>query len=236
MSLKEFAENKLGLVDSAIITAIDRRDDTDQKKHSYKVQFNPSELTIDASLPVKLSATAQAQAAEHPELNMSIPIDVGTPRIVFTTRLVFDEVNTADAFASGKVAAAASVSGAARGIGVAAKKAGLTGGADSDWSVQPIVEGFIGALRNVNTRSINFAWGEFSLTGILEHVNAEYVMFSPSGNPIRAFVTLRLVDDWAVDTPAWISGMQASLNTNPDTLAKLNAKKSAVSNVLNVSW
>jgi hypothetical protein len=238
MNLTEFAENKLGLVDSAVITAIDRRGaGEDFERHDYKVQFNPSELTIDASLPVTLSGNMQKDAQGSSDPNRSIPIVTGSPKMMFTTRLIFDEVNVPDAFASGKIPSSAA--GIAKGIGTAAKKATL-GGTVADWTVQPIVEGFIGALRNANTRFVRFNWGEFEFTGILEHVNAEYVMFSPSGNPIRAFVTLRLAGDLDQDLEKWIKYIgyigYNILNHNENPIEAFNARQNSVGNVLNISW
>jgi hypothetical protein len=227
MNLKEFAGNKLGLVEDAIITTIDRRKAPNPPaSHTYKVQFNPGELTMDATV----SITPVADAGKGPPPVVA-PLQTETPRLILTLRLIFDEVNVADAFASGKIPTSAS--GIAKGVGLAAKKA-TVGGTDQDWTVQPIVEGFIGAIRNSFTRLICFEWGEFKFSGNLEHVNADYVMFSPAGNPLRAFVTLRLANDLDVDFKEWDSYIDMLI---PEiSLSNFNEKKSAVSNVLNISW
>ena len=40
--------------------------------------------------------------------------------------------------------------------------------------------------------TVDFEWGTFAFTGVLESVNATYTMFSQQGNPIRAKVSVKM--------------------------------------------
>jgi hypothetical protein len=217
----------VGMIEVAKIIAFDRRDSkedkplfspsaiasdmlsgrppaptpTDAKRREYTIQFNPSELSIDASREIKDVTDTQA--------GPGAPITEGTqttsknsydpPTITLSTRLVFDEVNLSDAFAQENITSPASASA------VKSVVSNVMAASGKEWTVQPIVEGFIGALRNDKTRLIRFEWAEFCFTGWLSHLSCEYVMFSPSGKPIRAFVNLRLKCDLDSDRTGWLA-------------------------------
>ena len=104
-----------------------------------------------------------------------------------TVKLIFDQVDPQDAFMSDKftLSYTSVTKGAVKGV----KK--LLGKKTN--SVQTQVEGFIGALRNESTREITFAWGKMCYTGILNRISSQYTMFSVTGEPIRAVVTLTMV-------------------------------------------
>jgi len=69
------------------------------------------------------------------------------------------------------------------------------------------VEGFIGALRNENTRLITFNWGKLCYSGVLRRVGAEYTMFNVTGEPVRAKVGLTImcadVKEWPNSVAVW---------------------------------
>jgi hypothetical protein len=81
---------------------------------------------------------------------------------------------------------------------------------------------------------MRFDWGEFRFTGFMQHIHADYVMFSPSGNPIRAYVTIRLKNDFDSDIGMWkgalsqFEGLQAFEGSS--------GAVSAAKNLLNISW
>lgn len=54
------------------------------------------------------------------------------------------------------------------------------------------VEGFLAAVRSPASRNIYFGWNKFGFSGSLEHVSAQYTMFSSQGIPLRAEVTLSI--------------------------------------------
>lgn len=61
-----------------------------------------------------------------------------------------------------------------------------------DDSVQQEVEGFLATARDPAARFVNFQWKEVQFQGILTSVSAQYQMFSPLGNPMRASVELSI--------------------------------------------
>ncbi len=145
-----------------------------------KVQFNPSELTLNASAVPKneedaTTGNSRTMAVEDPKLNL-------------TTTLYFDDVDTYDAFMWDKFTAGLSV----QGISNIAKGVNEGMGNARVHSVQGRVESLVAVLRNPFTRTISFRWADFTFIGQLSTVRAKYTMFSPSGRPIRAAVLLRL--------------------------------------------
>ena len=74
-------------------------------------------------------------------------------------------------------------------------------------SIQTEVEGFIAALRNSRTRLMTFNWGNFCYTGVLRSVGANYTMFNPNGEPVRATVDLSMVcaddEQWPNSLSVW---------------------------------
>jgi hypothetical protein len=180
---------------------------------TFKVQFNPSELELDGHLyPVNMSDSRTTQQLQGRRVATTMAV---APRVDLTVKLIFDQVNIYDSFMAEKFSAGLSVQGAknvATGIAQAAGKV---------WSVQKEVEGFIAALRNPYTRYITFAWSTFSFAGRLKHIDARYTMFSVSGRPVRATVTLRLTQDmynlplntWLKDFNDAFSGDNSNLVT-----------------------
>lgn len=154
-----------------------------EQLRSFPVQFNPSELEI----------TVTGDQIEKMDIQGKVETDVPEPpkeksgsmsmvHAELSVKLIFDRVVNQDAFLSDKM--------------------NLTGtkGVAGNISVQPEVEGLIAALQNCYTRVVTFQWGDFTFTGSLETVQAEYTMFSPSGNPIRANVSLDISQDRADGT------------------------------------
>ncbi|MDR2163095.1 MAG: hypothetical protein LBO70_04040 [Clostridiales Family XIII bacterium] len=230
MGVIDLVGNKLGLMDDAIITSIDSRGMRiygESIERSYKVQFNPSELTMDASIHVEPMADAERASTLGSEA--VTPLRVDNPQIFLTVRLIFDEMVPEGVFMSNDVPI--SVAGATKGLANKAKDS--LSGRQGDRSVQPVVEGFIGAIRNSDTRLLRFNWGEFRFTGFLQHIHAEYVMFSPKGDPVRAYVTLRLKNDLDSDTEMWweeILALEEGMGLGFDKV------KSAAGGVLNINW
>jgi hypothetical protein len=180
--------------------------------YTYTIQFNPSEMSIDAQRMIKSVVDAQSgkNAPDTVATSATNSNVTNPPTIMLTTRLVFDEVNLSDAFFQENVTSPASASFAKA---VASQVSAQVSG--QEWTVQPIVEGFIGALRNDKTRLIRFEWAEFYFTGFLHYIGAEYVMFSRSGNPIRAFVNLRLKCDLRTDMNGWLSDYKDMFGNSP---------------------
>lgn len=67
-----------------------------------------------------------------------------------------------------------------------------------------------------------FNWGSFIFVGVIESVNVTYIMFAPSGNPIRAKVTVKL-KEWTPDNTYSFGGGSSGYDTEPVKLAQVSA-------------
>ncbi|MDR3295881.1 MAG: hypothetical protein LBT26_08660 [Clostridiales Family XIII bacterium] len=222
--MNDIVGSALGSVDTAVIIIRDYRKATaefiannpgeDQKKiqaalddaissglvpshdKTFKVQFNPKELTLDAHREINRKADAEAKGTESAETSSQ-----EMPTITLSLELIFDEVNLYDSFMSEKMSPGV----ATMATNLVSMRAGVKG---KTWSVQPVVEGFIGALRNPYTRSVCFQWGKFSFNGQLRFLRANYTMFSTSGRPVRAKISMRIMSTLQSST---MGDLEASL-------------------------
>ena len=64
-----------------------------------------------------------------------------------------------------------------------------------DCSVQPEVERFIALVQNPYVRQVAFYWGTMCYKGVVNGVDAEYVMFNEKGIPMRANVDFSIEID-----------------------------------------
>lgn len=147
----------------------------------YLVQFNPKDLILVA----KGSCVKEKGGnTDNTESESKIKYGVLNADITLTVTLIFNQVNVEDSFLWEKfrLDPNALIAGTIKGIGN-----GVTG---REYTVQTEVEGFLAALRNRNRREIIFSWGDTEYRGILSSVNSTYKMFSVSGKPVHAEVTL----------------------------------------------
>lgn len=151
-------------------------------KKYFKVQFNPSELTLNGML--ERAVRQDAQAGESGKRTATDAVQ--RPTITMTVRLYFDDVCQSDAFMGEKFTSGLSMQTVVNAVSMLSGKV---------YTVQPQVEALIAALRNNYTRAITFYWGKFSFSGQLSNVGAQYTMFSTSGRPVRAVVTLRIYQE-----------------------------------------
>ena len=154
---------------------------TGSEDKMLRVQFNPSQMSVYASAMPKQLKDATSEAARSATAE-----DV--KNLSLTVKLLFDDMDTYDAFMWEKFAFGLTAGGVSNMINA--------GRAIADKSkvhtVQWQVESLIAALRNPYTRTISFRWADFAFTGQLSAVQAQYTMFSTSGRPIRAEVMLRI--------------------------------------------
>ena len=139
----------------------------------FRVRFNPSELAMNSSTNVARHIDVQTKKMvvdkeKRPSITLSVP-------------LYFDDVKVWDAFLWDRFHRPENVALAAK-----ESKDNVC------HSVQGEVEALIAALQDPNTRSISFRWANFYFIGQLSSIQAKYTMFSPSGQPIRAQVLLRI--------------------------------------------
>ncbi len=156
---------------------------TGAKAKYFTVQFNPNSLRLSGhagGLVRKTSYKTQRRGGSNMEYS------AGKTYIEFAVQLFFDAVDPQNAFLADKLAL--SPTNMITGV----VKAGMTSSGDKNNTVQPQVEALIAALRNRHTRLISFHWGDFNYSGVLKSVNATYMMFNITGDPIRATVDLSM--------------------------------------------
>ena len=193
---------------------------TGYTKKYFKVQFNPSELTLNGML--EREAKQDAQAGKTGKRTTTDAVQ--RPTITMTVRLYFDDVCQSDAFMGEKFTSGASVQTVVNAVSMLSGKV---------YSVQPQVEALIAALRNEYTRTITFYWGKFSFSGQLSNVGAQYTMFSTSGRPVRAVVSLRIYQEL---DPAKISSWYTDFtNTFKGGGLSLTGAAQKVGNLLNIN-
>ena len=170
------------------------------KKFRMECQFNPNELNISGyggeEIPTqKFAIIDEKEKKGHPEgegkdkkgPRGGSTMAAASTRIDMNFRIAFDKSNPQDAFFSDKFTL--SQTNIAKGL----IKGGLKAAGKSSNSVQPEVEALTAIVRNEKKRLVRFAWGDMSYEGVLNSVNAEYVMFNINGEPCRAFVSLGMV-------------------------------------------
>lgn len=172
---------------------------------TFDVQFNPSEMQIYASCsPDSKSDTAPGQNRNSAGVVVDTPTGAS---FELTVTLFFDAVFPADSFMWEKYANTLTSPVSAQNIKTVAAMA-----THKVYSVQPQVEGLIAALRDKNTNTVTFFYGGFNFTGNVRHVVAKYTMFSASGRPVRAEVTLRIRQKYDCFDPnnSWRSAYESA--------------------------
>lgn len=145
-------------------------------KKRFVVQFNPNNLTLSTkenNKKFKMSNVKNTQTTAgvytcRPKPSM-IHMDV---------ELIMDKVNPGDSFMNEK---------SIQIMNKLRKK---------EFTIQPYVEGFIETIRNPNTRTICFNWGNFEFMGKLKKVESTYTMFNQLGYPVRAKIKLTIVANY----------------------------------------
>ena len=188
---------------------------------ALRVQFNPSELTLNAS--------AVPQSQQDGTTGRSRTMAVEDAKLALTVMLYFDDMDTYDAFMWDKFTAGMTAQGAAN----LAKMGMELGGGQKVHSIQGQVEALVAALRNPYTRLISFRWADFTFIGQLNTVRANYTMFSTSGRPIRAQVLLRLQHEMDPNMlSGWYSSFEKAFGGDSSNLVKTEQN---MGNLLNLS-
>ena len=156
---------------------------------TYTVQFNPSQLTLSGYGGGMYQKTDYGSASngKNQQKNIGISYEPAKVRLMMNVKLIFDQVSVKDAFMADKLAM--SPTGVATGAASLVKEA-VTG---EEYSVQPVIEGFIGMLRQERTRFVTFCWGSMQYEGVVNSLNTKYTMFSLTGQPIRGEVELSMI-------------------------------------------
>ena len=72
---------------------------------------------------------------------------------------------------------------------------------------------------------IDFEWGSFTFTGVLESVNVNYTMFSQNGDPLRAQVTVKM-KEWTPENEYAGGGGGGSMSSEKIQLVTVQAGQS----------
>ena len=147
----------------------------------FEVQFNPGSLQIRASGGGESSQMMQDFAGGDGNQLKRMKLSM-----ILSVRLVFDKTDVGAAFPA-SVEGFTLTEGLQKAVSAASSALGV---GRSMPSVQTVVEGFIGALRNPGTRQICFEWGDLYYEGLLKGVRGKYTLFDAIGHPVRAEVDL----------------------------------------------
>ncbi|MDR1247530.1 MAG: hypothetical protein LBK57_11015 [Clostridiales Family XIII bacterium] len=181
-SVAELAEKALRLSesvnpDSAAISGIFGA----ANSHVLQVQYNPSAISFRAnSEPIPVNRLQQNVVSEIP------PQFTRPPSVVMSVQLVFDAVNVKDSFMADKFRLSASdaIGGAATALRVLSGK---------KFTVRPHTNALLYMLMRKESSFVTFRWSNMTFHGLVNEVHARYAMFSVSGEPVRSFVDLSIV-------------------------------------------
>ncbi len=192
-----------------------------------QVQYNPSALYLDTS------------SAGLREIDNSSVANLGTNQIAQITtptittlgmQLIFDDVNTQDAFMFD--ALDISAGGAMSHVMNLAR----------EHSVKKYAEGLIACLMSPITRQIIFYWSDMVFRGELFQVNVNYTMFNRKGEPIRATVELTIQQTAETESTEkggyWDTAFTRAFgeaDENLDTGGASGVQKALNNNLLNLS-
>lgn len=167
--------------------------DTGKEVIRFAVQFNPAELSVsaegeDVSDDYVSDAAGSGNTISRRQLS-------SRARVSF--RLIFDDTDNEDAFLSESARLHPETLNRNAGnyrnspnqiLSVRENRKNK-----KEHTVRRQVEGLLAALRNEYTRRVSFIWGRLCYSGYLNTIQADYTMFNPEGNPIRAEVRIGIL-------------------------------------------
>ena len=223
--LKQLAKNKKALDTMFPSEKVDKSKQpqvqapaTVQKKedeyHILQVKYNPTRISFSSRAGSFIYPGPGGQATND-IAQVIVPTET-----YMSFEILFDAENHQDAFMFDKftnLSAGALVSDVA-GIVKNVK--------DGGYSVKKEVEAMIGMLTQSETRHVIFYWSDMRFEGDVTALSAKYTMFNPSGNPIRAVVSLTIQEaEESGDTSYW--------DTAFDNLGRNGSKLDKAANLLN---
>ncbi|MDR1952988.1 MAG: hypothetical protein LBQ21_00680 [Clostridiales Family XIII bacterium] len=138
----------------------------------FDVQFNPSTLRLETNAKNYQIKGMMANLHDLPnQVDRSASVVLGVD-------LIFDAVQNADAF-HGDALRVSSQDVISQGASAA-----------KSHTVLPQTNGMIAILAM--RMYVVFNWGRQSFSGMITELQAKYLMFSPSGHPIRSKVSIRI--------------------------------------------
>lgn len=151
----------------------------------FTVQFNPSSIRMSARGGGRVPVSNFVKD-ENGVTKATVEFKELDPYISVSFTLIFDAFNQADAFMEERFTLGATT--LAKNVATAA----ITG-AGKEFSVRPVVEGFLAAIRDEDHRNMIFQWGKLTYAGVLNSVSGKYTMFNTKGEPIRAEINISML-------------------------------------------
>lgn len=154
-----------------------------KKYHAFYVQYNPSSLNFTSRAGSIVINKGGGEGGNKISMDTEVPAYTN-----LNVDMIFQDVNPADAFGKNgfekiiNLKNNLSVSGIYQEI--KANKA--------KYSVQDQVEALLSLLCDLDTAKVIFHWGEMDFEGVITSMNANYIMFSNTGRPIAATVSMSL--------------------------------------------
>lgn len=167
--------------------------DTGKEVIRFAVQFNPAELSVSAEGEEEAEDYVSDAAGSGSTINRRQL----SSRARVSFRLIFDDTDNEDAFMSESAVLHPETmnrnAGSYRNSPDQILRARESRKKKKEHTVRRQVEGLFAALRSEYTRRISFIWGNLCYSGYLNTIQAEYTMFNPDGNPIRAEVRIGIL-------------------------------------------
>lgn len=224
--LAQKANQVIGNVPKAKLM-VGKQEGTDKYKATMEVKYNPSSIRLSARAGT-YRKPGVGQGGFNQTDQSSVPAQA-----TMNVELIFDDVNPQDAFMLTKFTSI-NVGSMVSNVGGIVKQ--LTKGG---YSVQPQVEGLIALITSKDSREIQFCWDKMMFAGEVINVSANYTMFNPVGNPIRARVGLTIqkvdADESKTQKKYWDDAFTEMFGTsNADKSIDSNLKRDFLTNFLNL--
>lgn len=171
------------------------------KTMKVSLQFNPSSIHIDASggglEPVYNTVVPEKEEDDKKAGSLSIKYRRGKEHINIRISTVFDALSIAEAFMGDDF----NIENVAKGLGkyITSKLSDSS----AQYSIRPVMEGFLAAFSESYRQMVYFVWGELTYTGILTGVDCTYTMFNRAGEPVRATVNFNILSSEANKDHFW---------------------------------
>ena len=158
-------------------------------RHVLEVQYNPSSISFQANADATAFKSLRTNEDSHVPLQNNRP-----PAVTMSLQLIFDQVNLRDAFMTWKSI--------------------IRLGTDH-FSVRAQTNALIAMVMRDQTRNVTFKWANTTFTGEVTEAQAQYTMFSPSGEPIRSTIRLSISQELSTkaDTSYWDKAFDACFGT-----------------------
>lgn len=160
---------------------------TTSERKTVSVQFNPSEYTLERR--VRLAHNRTLGGTDGPEQGQAPASEPAR----LTVPLYFDTITDLHSVGLSDLASAFT---STAGLTALAKDQFLPASNNNPAAAcAEIMQLVKFARQSHQPPKVNFLWGTLDFVGVVESATAQYTMFSPSGTPVKARVTLVIVGE-----------------------------------------